>query len=170
MDNKSDLRKKAKLIRKNLDIEVISKQIVSNINNFEKFKEAKHIMLFYPLENEIDILDLLKNKEKAFYLPRINDLNLECCSYKKNDQLKDSFFKTKEPLTNSVNPRILDLIFVPALMVDKDNYRLGYGKGYYDRFLEKTNAITIIPIAKELIIDKLPIESHDKKVDYIITQ
>lgn len=170
MDNKSDLRKKAKTIRKDLDIEFISKQITSKIINFEKFKKSQHIMLFYPLENEINILDLLNQEGKTFYLPRINDVTLECCSFKKNDKLKDSVFKTKEPTTDSINPNILDLIFVPALMVDKNNYRLGYGKGYYDRFLEKTKATTIIPIAKELIIDKLPIEPHDKKVDYIITQ
>ena len=170
MNNKSELRKRAKLIRKNLDINSMSEQIVFKIKNFEDFKKSKNIMLFYPLEFEIDILKLLDFEEKNFYLPRIKGLELECCPYKKGDLLRDSEFKTKEPVTESVNPEILDLIFVPALMADKNNYRLGYGKGYYDRFLEKTNAITVVPLAKELIAENLPIEEYDKKIDFIITQ
>ncbi|MBQ7450370.1 5-formyltetrahydrofolate cyclo-ligase, partial [bacterium] len=62
-------------------------------------------------------------------------------------------------------------IIVPALSVDKNHYRLGYGKGYYDRFLNNFSVLpkTLTPIFSELIIEKLPRESHDKKIDIIIT-
>lgn len=170
MNNKNDLRISAKNIRKSLDIDNISKIIVSKISNSEIFKKSLHIMIFYPLENEINLLPLLEYSDKNFYLPRINLNDLECCPYKINDQLKESKFKTKEPITNTINPKLLDLIFVPALMVDSYNYRLGYGKGYYDRFLEKTNAKTIVPIAKELVIEELPIDKHDKTIDIVLTQ
>jgi len=170
MDDKSELRKNAKLIRKNLNIDFISEQIVLKIKSWDVFNKSQNIMIFYPLEHEINLLELLDFEYKNFYLPRINDSNLECCHYKKGDVLKESVFKTKEPTTECVNPKILDLIFVPALMVDKNNFRLGYGKSYYDRFLGNTNAITVVPIAKELIAECLPIEEHDKKVNFIITQ
>ena len=54
-------------------------------------------------------------------------------------------------------------------MADKNNYRLGYGKGFYDRLLLQTSATTILPIPKELVIEKLSIDSHDKKVDIVMT-
>ena len=70
MKNKKELRKKAKDIRKTLNIERISKDIIVKIENFELFQQAKNVMIFYPLENEINLLDLLKHSEKNFYLPR----------------------------------------------------------------------------------------------------
>ncbi|MBR2526366.1 5-formyltetrahydrofolate cyclo-ligase, partial [bacterium] len=85
------------------------------------------------------------------------------------DTLNESPFKTKEPQTKPENPDIIDLIILPALAADKNNFRLGYGKGYYDRLLSKTTAKTILPIAKELVFENLPVESHDKQVDIVIT-
>lgn len=167
MTNKTELRIIAKSIRKGLDIKNVSQKLCEKIANLEEYKKAKNVMIFYPLENEIDLIPLI-NSEKNFHLPRINGDDLEICPYKFGDELKLSRFKTKEPLTNAVSPKILDIIILPALMVDKNNYRLGYGKGYYDRLLKKTNAITIVPIAKELITDTLPIEPHDKKADIVL--
>lgn len=167
MTNKTELRIIAKSIRKELDIKNISQKLCEKIANLEEYKKAKNVMIFYPLENEIDLIKLI-NSEKSFYLPRINGDDLEICPYKLGDELKLSRFKTKEPLTNAVPPKILDIIILPALMVDKNNYRLGYGKGYYDRLLKKTNAVTIVPIAKKLITDTLPIEPHDKKADIVL--
>ena len=168
MQNKNELRKKAKDIRNTLNIEQISKDIIVKIENFELFQQAKNVMIFYPLENEINLLALLKHSEKNFYLPRTINDDIEACPYKIEDKLSKGDFNVSVPMTDGINPEILDIIFVPALMVDKENYRLGYGKGFYDRFLKKTNAKTIVPISEKLIVDKLPIEEHDKKVDYII--
>lgn len=91
------------------------------------------------------------------------------CPYDKN--LKKSKMGIYEPCTAPVEPNILDLIFVPALLVDKKGYRLGYGGGFYDRFLKQyPNIKTIVPIEKELMIDKLPHENFDIKISQIITQ
>ncbi len=168
MKNKTELRLIAKNMRKSLDIQKISTEICSKIRLLDIYKKAKNVLLFYPLRNEINLLDLINN-EKNFYLPRINGEDLEVCQFQLGDKLKESSFKTKEPLTNPINIEILDLILLPALAADKNNYRLGYGKGYYDRLLEKTNAYTILPIAKELVFENIPTENHDKKVNLIIT-
>ena len=69
MFNKDNLRQKAKKIRNKLDMKCISSRIVSNIRKLEVYKNSKHVMLFYPLENEVDLLELL-NDDKQFYLPR----------------------------------------------------------------------------------------------------
>lgn len=168
MDSKSVLRTKAKDIRKTLDISNISKNIVNKIRNLDCYKSAKNIMIFYPMKYEINLLDLL-NDDKSFYLPKVEGKDLLVCPYSKN--LKKSEFNVFEPDTEPVNPKTLDLIIVPALMVDKNGYRLGYGGGFYDRFLSKYPDIkTIVPIAKELVFDDISRDNWDIKIKYIITQ
>lgn len=165
MDSKLTLRAKAKEIRKNLDLEKISKEICKIIRKNNFYKESKNIMIFYPLKYEINLLDLLKDN-KNFYLPKVNNEDILICPYDKN--LVKSELNIYEPCTNPVDSNILDLIFVPALMVDKENYRLGYGGGFYDRFLKTAKAHTIVPIAKELIVEKLPHEKFDIKINETI--
>lgn len=168
MLKKTELRKKAKEIRKSLDIKNISHLICEEIRDLEDFKNAKNIMIFYPLKDEIDLLELLE-EDKNFFLPRMSGLNLNVCPYKKGDKLEVKQFGVKEPKTHPVAPKSIDLIIVPALMADSKNYRLGYGKGFYDRLITKTNAKTVVALPKELFIEELPIEPHDKSVDIVIT-
>ena len=162
---KSELRIKAKDIRKILDIEKISHDICTEIRKLDIYKSAKNVMIFYPMKYEISLLELLEDK-KLFFLPKINNENLVACPYDKN--LQKSQMGIFEPCTNPINPTILDLIFVPALMVDKENYRLGYGGGFYDRFLSQyPNIKTIVPILKDLVVEKLPHDKWDVKIDNI---
>ena len=137
MQDKKELRKKAKAIRNSLDIEQISEKIVENILNLEIYKKSRHIMLFYPLSHELNLLKLLNSEDKKFYLPKVRGEELFICPYKIGDELVISKFKTKEPTTNQVDPSILDIIFVPAMMADKNMHRLGYGGGFYDKFFAK---------------------------------
>ena len=64
----------------------------------------------------------------------------------------------------------IDLIIVPALCCDKNGYRLGYGGGYYDRFLKDYKGIKVVCLPKQLIFDTIYHEVHDIKMDYIITE
>lgn len=168
MQKKTELRKTAKELRKNLNIKVISHKICEKIRALEEFKNAQNVMIFYPLKDEINLLELL-DEGKNFFLPRMTGLNLNVCPYKKGDKLEVKQFGVKEPKTHPVAPKLIDLIIVPALMVDSKNYRLGYGKGFYDRLITKTNAKTVVGLPKELFIEELPTEAHDKAVDIVIT-
>ena len=69
-----------------------------------------------------------------------------------------------------IAPEDLDLIFVPALAFDKEGYRLGYGGGYYDRYLSGLNAFTVGLTRQRLTVDELPAESHDVAVFCVITE
>lgn len=167
--SKSDLRVYTKFIRKSLDIETKSREIVKNIRKNEIYKNAENVLIFYPLKYEINLLELLDDK-KNFYLPKVNGNNMFICPFNKGDELIKSDFNVLEPCSNPVDANILNLILVPALAVDKNKFRLGYGGGFYDRFLaEYNNIYTIIPIAKELFIEELPAEGFDKRVNEIIT-
>ena len=170
MKNKTDLRFWAKSKRKDINIVEISKIFVEKLKFLKEYQEAQNIMIFYPKEDEVNLLSLLEDKSKNFYLPKINDKTLLCCSYKDGDVLCESCFKTKEPLSKAVKETILDLIIVPALAVDKNNYRLGYGGGYYDRFLKNLECTKCLCIPKELVVDSVFPEKHDIKMDIIITE
>lgn len=169
MDSKIDLRIKAKSIRKDLDISKISSLAVSKIRNVDVYKEAKNVLIFYPMRYEINLLALLDD-DKNFYLPKVSDKKLFICPFNKGDKLEKSCFNVNEPCTSPVDPNVLDLVIVPALMVDKCGYRLGYGGGFYDRFLSENPFLkTIVPIPKELFVEKLPVDNFDKKIDVVVT-
>lgn len=168
MKDKVQLRKEAMELRKTLNIPGVSYILVNKIKEHNWYKNAQNVLIYYPFKYEIDLLPLL-NDDKNFFLPRVNGKDLEVCSFRSGDYLKKSNFGILEPISMCEDPRILDLIIVPALMVSKDKYRLGYGGGYYDRFLKRYYYIkTMVPIFKELLIDHLPVESHDIKIDCII--
>lgn len=164
MKNKTDYRIYAKNLRKTLDMKKISQNLTDKIRKLEVYKSAKHVMLFYPTKYEVDLRDLLRD-DKNFYLPKVLGENLLVCPYDKN--LKKSVLNIMEPQTAPVKPDILDLIIVPALMADKEGYRLGYGKGYYDRFLPD-NIFSICAVPNELFIKKIPHDLFDKKVNLIL--
>ena len=97
---------------------------------------------------------------------------MEFYEYKTGDTLIKGTFGVLEPNTDKKTDIIPDLIIVPALSADKNGFRLGYGKGYYDRFISnlKKSVPTLVPIFSELITENLPTEPHDKKVDVIVTE
>ncbi len=163
---KRNLRIWAKEERKKLDMQAVSKKLVEKLRQTEEYKQAKNVMIFYPKEDEVNLLPLL-NDSKNFYLPKIEGQDLLCCPYCKEDELCESCFKTKEPLTEPSN-RSIDLIVVPALAVDKNNYRLGYGGGFYDRFLANKPSTKIVCIPSQLIVETVYPESFDIPVDKII--
>jgi 5-formyltetrahydrofolate cyclo-ligase len=168
MSDKQQLRIWAKEERKKLDTEKISLELIQKLQETEEYKQAKNIMIFYPKENEVNLLSLIDDETKIFYLPKIEGENLLCCPYKNGDELCVSCFKTKEPLSNAVEKSVLDLIIVPALAVDKEGYRLGYGGGFYDRFLARVNVFKIVCIPQDLIVDTVFPTNFDIKMDKVI--
>ena len=145
--------------------------IVSKILDSSAFKVSKNIALYYPIKNEIDISGILKARFKNFYLPRCNEGKLEFVKYTGDENLKIGSYGIKEPIGEAINPEILDIIYVPALMANSENYRLGYGKGYYDKFFAQNNinALTLIVVARELISDEFRHDKFDYKCHGIIS-
>lgn len=169
MNNKTVLRSNAKEIRKNLDIESVSEKIVKKIKDNDLYKQANNVMLFYPTKYEINLLDLL-NDNKNFYFPRVNEEDLLICPYEKGIRLEKSKFNILEPCSSPVSAHVLDLIIVPALMVDKQGFRLGYGGGFYDKFLSgfENKVSTLVVIPNELYVESLPREDFDVPIDVVI--
>lgn len=168
MESKQDLRIKAKSIRKTLAIEERSRLAVELIRQNSVYASAENVMFYYPMKYELNLLDLL-NDDKKFYLPKVCAKKLLICPFQRGDRLIKSVFNVCEPCSNPIDLKELDLVIVPALMADGFGYRLGYGGGFYDRFLAENIKIkTLLPIAKELFVKELPHERFDKKIDEII--
>ena len=166
--DKNSLRKNAKEIRKNLFSKNANSIANSRVQQSSLYKNSKNILIFYPLKYEFNFLELL-NDDKNFFLPKVCGEKLQICPYKKEDILIKSDLNICEPCTNSINPNQINLAIVPALMADKNGFRLGYGGGFYDRFLaENPNIKTITVVFKELFVESLPHEEFDVKIDEII--
>ena len=86
--------------------------------------------------------------------------------------LKCGMYEIREPDADRCEKADYDsnsLCFVPAICFDKKGYRLGYGKGYYDRFLEHFDGISVGVCFEGCVTEALPRGEHDKKVNYLIT-
>ena len=162
---KISLRKWAKEERKKYCCDAV---LIYKLKQTVQYKQAKHIMIFYPLKDEVNLLPLLNDSSKQFYLPKIEGENLLCCPFNGETELCVSCFNTKEPVSEptEITP---DIVIVPALAVDKNNYRLGYGGGFYDRFLWGGSVFKIVCIPKELVVETIYPEPFDIPMDLIIT-
>ena len=173
---KSKLRKKILKIREKnnkKNIQIDFNQIIKILKK-EKITQ-KTIGGYYPINFEIDSLELMKKFEKNKFiisLPIIKK-NFEMDFYKWSfsDPLKINKYGIPEPVTkNIVYP---DILLVPLVAFDKNLNRLGYGGGYYDRLIAKlSQKKKIIKIGLALSvqkINKVPINIHDQKLDYILT-
>ena len=105
-----------------------------------RYKKKKiKIAIYYPFNYEINVLRLLENnyiKNRSVLLPiveRNNEMNF--FPWKKNEVLLVNKFGLLEPI--KFISKIPDIILIPALAFDENKYRLGYGKGFYDRYLNK---------------------------------
>ena len=169
---KNTLRKIALEKRKTLDITSLSNVIISKLFDLKEYKLSKIIISYFPLKDEVSTLDCFNDNGKVWYLPRVNGDDIEICPYDKNN-LKPGHFNIMEPQTEAISDyNIIDLIIIPAAAVDKNGFRLGYGKGYYDRFLNKLpmRCVKVILCPSVLVFDTIYPDSFDKNADIIITE
>tara|TARA_B100001057_G_scaffold63137_1_gene56630 strand:+ start:53 stop:547 length:495 start_codon:yes stop_codon:yes gene_type:complete len=146
------------------------------LNQISKKKNLK-LALYYPANFEINVLKLLENKymsDKKILLPVTEKNNkMNFFSWKKNHVLLVNNYGMLEPLKSKV--KIPNLLLVPILVFDRDKYRLGYGKGFYDRYLNKylkkcNNILTVGVAFSFQRYHKLPRNKNDVKLDYILTE
>ena len=168
--NKITLRENNKNLRKTLDKISASNCITGKILEFEPFLRAKNVLIYHPLKYEIDLLELVKAKNKNFYLPKVYKNELIICPY--SCKLQKSAFGVMEPCEGVLEDiSLIAIAFIPCLAIDKNLNRLGYGKGYYDRLFSNKNfkALKVAVINKELLVEDIQPEAYDKKVDFVIT-
>lgn len=181
MTEKQIMRKK--LIAKRTEIfsengEEYSEKICENLEKLATYRYADGYLLFYPLKNEVNVLSAMEKllKKKKVYLPRCKKGEegvmyfYEISSF---DDLEEGSFKVMEPKEDCrevSNFSSNTVCIVPAVAYDREGYRIGYGKGYYDRFLRRYSGTKIGVVFSELIFDRLPKGRYDHAVDYLVTE
>lgn len=164
--DKKEIRKEALALRKNKDSKKTSVILVNNIIESGLLENYNNIAIYYPIKEELNVLSLMDYyKNKNFYLPKTLD-EIEFISYKKGDILIDGPFNTKEPLGNPVNRDMIDCFIIPCVGIGKNNKRLGYGKGYYDRYLSGYNGLKIGVCYLESGNIDYEFDNHDLILDY----
>ena len=175
--NKSKLRSKILNLRKKNSYKKLS-IYPDRIYRFLKKNKInfKNLGGYYPCNHEIDDLDMLnflRNKKANISLPVIRENNqMDFFEWTNKDPLKINKYGISEPIP--VKKIYQDVIFVPLVAYDNNLNRLGYGGGYYDRYLEKITKIKkILKIGLGFSyqeLKKIPINKYDKKLDLIINE
>lgn len=174
MDEKTILREKMKLQRKNFDKKSsASEKICSLFLSCPEYLEAETLCVYMSSFGEADtsfiISHSLEDGKKVCVPVSRADGTLKLSLY--NGKFKKGLYGIYEP----ADPVFVDfsfpqLILIPGLAFDKRGNRLGFGKGYYDRFLSEASGIKVGLCYAFQLADKIPSEPHDIKMDMIITE
>ena len=174
---------KKKILRKIIKVRVSAisaeekakreKLLLDNLFSMPEFLAANTVMLFANLPDEIGTFSLIDKciaMGKKVFLPVINGDDMTACEFK--GEYKIGKYDIKEPLTphsSLLTPNSIDFILVPGVAFSPNGYRLGRGKGYYDKFLSKySNLFTVGVCFREQFYLDIPTELHDIPMQKVI--
>ena len=169
---KKELRKEILYLRDNLEDRYNKSMIIKNkIMKLDIYKNSKVIALYSSMKSEVDTKELIKESlelGKKVLLPRILNKNKMIFIEINNDtNYERNTFGVLEPI--GIEEKNIDLMIIPGVAFDKDNNRLGYGRGYYDKYLKDKDLYKIGICFHEQLVDNIEVEEHDIKMDLIIT-
>ena len=180
-EEKKALRNKILEIRDSLDNnekELMDNKIFNELINTDLYIKAKNIFIYLSFGSEIETKNIINKAledKKEVYIPKIykEDKTMKAVRLKSFRELKENSMGILEPIDDSdfIEKENLDLIIVPGAVFDYYGNRIGYGGGYYDRYLEHIRKINNkVVLAYDLqIVDFIESEAHDISFDYIIT-
>ncbi|SER17015.1 5-formyltetrahydrofolate cyclo-ligase [Gracilibacillus ureilyticus] len=179
MNEKGMIRDEMKqLLQKHENKNQTEYRIISNLINFNIWKNAKAVGITIARKTEWNtssIIELAWDTGKKVGIPRCTPRTAEMVFYQVTsfDQLENVYLDLFEPDPQKC-PEMehckIDVMIVPGLVFDLSGHRIGYGGGYYDRYLTKFQGIKIALAAEFQVIDHIHSEAHDIPVDYIVTE
>ena len=170
--NKENIRKELLSVRKSINNkEELSTIIVNRILDLDIYQRSKVIALYNSFDNEVDTSYLIKKSllEKIVLLPRIENDKMIFVKINNDTKYQKSNIGVMEPI-GDVYSHEIDLIIVPGVSFDKNLNRLGFGKGYYDRFLSNQDIYKIGICFDKQLVNNLPVDNYDIKMDMVITE
>jgi 5-formyltetrahydrofolate cyclo-ligase len=182
MNSKAEIRKRLLSLRNSLSTEEItagSGEIVTRLMRIEEIRSASTLMVYLSFGSEVDLDDLIRwcwEEGKRVVVPfcRPESRELTACRIDGFDELETGHYgirAPKEGLLRPVDGREIEVVIVPAAAFDRKGYRIGYGGGYYDRFLPKAPRAVKIGVAfASQIVEEIPVDGHDLPVDIIVTE
>ncbi len=184
MENKSDLRKKILNIRNNMEKKDSSEKsavIMEKLTDMDIYKKAQSVFVYMNFNNEVEtmllIIKMLLERKKVVipYTDTVNTVIIPSELKSIEQDLVKSKFGYYEPAPDRIVPvkaDEFDLVVVPGVVFDKNLNRIGFGKGYYDRILGslKDGAKAVAVAYDFQVLEEVPSEEHDVKMDMIITE
>ncbi|MBF0441985.1 MAG: 5-formyltetrahydrofolate cyclo-ligase [Oligoflexales bacterium] len=178
MDKKKELRKQLLDERKKISAEDSGRWSLALCGHLEKWIEKEsfsRILAFYAYRGEPDINSLIERLSIRLEigLPRvIKDNEMVFIRYKKGDRLVKNRYGILEPADSSVViPDKDTLILVPGLCIDGKGYRLGYGGGYYDKYLSThSHATTVGVFFHRFFMESIPHDEFDRTISAMVTE
>ena len=149
-----------------------SAMIIAQLEQMSAFREAKTVLLYYPIHNEVDLRPLLTKYagEKLFLLPVTHRHSMEVRPYDGEDMMRKGHFGVPEPQTATYKGAI-DLILVPGVVFDHHRHRIGRGGGYYDKFLSRHLHTKKVGVCYSFQLKKheIPHMIREPKMDRVVT-
>lgn len=178
---KQDIRKIIKRKREEIDKQIkkeLDLRIMNNFFNSDYINKSNVIFIYVNMESEINTVDIitrLLNMGKRIAVPKVLPGNKEMVALEiksLSDLNESGAFGILEPdITKKDVGDEVDLIILPGLAFDKRGYRIGYGGGFYDRFLQRYNNVKRVSLCYNFqIIENIPEEDFDEAIDIIITE
>ncbi len=155
----------------------ISRKIIDRFLSLEEWKKARSIMTYVSIDSEVSTLKIISEaitSNKILILPKVNGEEIDPILVRTPFTLKSQFKGILEPTSSEKFENEIDLVVIPGVLFDKRGYRIGYGGGFYDRFLHKygEKISTKVALAYEIQVVELIdyVEIHDMKIDIILTE
>ncbi len=177
-DPKHELRQRCRALRRELGKEQrqrASRWICEHLAGWEVFQRAETILTYMPMKAEVDLRPLLEQfPAKRWVLPRIvpeENHRMDFHPYNPARLVIHPFGMAEPAADLPVIPAAeIELVLVPGLAYDWQGWRLGYGGGYYDRFLARFDGISVGVAYQALVLQTIPHHEHDVAVGWIATE
>ena len=154
-------------------MKIASQQIHKKLRRSQIFKDADKIGVYYPMGSEVltqDIMQEILSIGKELFLPKVVEDEIEFRKIIDFSCLEKGNFDIMEPKEDCPVNNNLDLLLVPTVGISQDGVRLGYGHGFYDKFLLKNQIETVSMIYEKQVIKKIPRSDHDVVMNWILTE
>lgn len=154
-------------------IQIASKQIFENLKQVKIFLNANNIASYYPMGSEVktqDIMQEILSQGKNLLLPKVVENDLCFKKISSFEDLEEGSFDIMEPKDSCPESKEIDVVLVPTVGITTSGIRLGYGYGYYDRFLSSIEAKSISLTYSKQIVKSIPCTKNDMKIDWIVSE
>ena len=154
-------------------MKIASDKIAKKLKKIRAFRDAQKIGAYYPIGSEVqtqDIIQELLSQGKEIFLPRVSGENMDFKKISDFSSLESGSFDIMEPKIECETLNNLDVILVPTVGITPKGVRLGYGYGFYDRFLANHKTLTISLTLEKQVVKNIPKSDHDVLIDWIVTE
>ena len=149
------------------------RKITESILKLEEYQSAGCVFCYVSTEKEMDtfsVLQAILQSGKRLGVPKCMEKGI--MNVYEIHSLPGAYgiLEPKEAPERLIQPGAIDFALIPCISCDRSGRRLGHGGGYYDRYLEKTRCVKAVLCREELLVDEIPVEEHDLRMDLVISE